>query len=137
MWFKLIVISSLMLGVGCKEQESLSPEVQRLGRATGPVVEKKGSEQPSEPMAPSGGKVLSGRVLETMEASRYTYLQLETQNKDKLWVAIPKTQISAGQEVEVVESIVMKDFKSPTLNRSFPTIVFGVLKGHEQQPTAQ
>ena len=48
-----------------------------------------------------------------------------------------ETPIKVGQPVEVVQSLVMKNFESKTLKRTFPSIVFGVLHGQEGTPPSQ
>jgi len=69
------------------------------------------------------GKPIKGKVLETMDAGGYTYLQLETDG-DKVWVAIPKTAVEKGQEVTCNPGMTMTDFQSKSLNRTFASIVF-------------
>ena len=66
---------------------------------------------------------LEGTVLETMNAGGYTYLQLDSQ-KGKIWVAIPEAKVTKGEKVSSAPGMVMQDFKSKTLNRSFDRIVF-------------
>ncbi len=69
------------------------------------------------------GKVIKGKVLETMDSSGYTYLHLETE-KGKVWVAIPQTKVEVGQEVSCSPGMEMRNFESKTLNRTFDTIIF-------------
>ena len=66
---------------------------------------------------------LQGKVLETMNAGGYTYLQLDSQ-KGKVWVAIPETKVNVGEEVSSAPGMVMRDFASKTLKRNFESIVF-------------
>ncbi len=120
----IYLVCSLLLIVGCKKTVHLDPEVEKLGRATGPVERP----SPAPEVLSASAKTHVGVVVETMDVSKYTYLRIKTATSEKTWAAIPKTGISVGQSVEVVESTVMKDFKSPTLNRTFSSIIFGVLK---------
>lgn len=73
--------------------------------------------------AASNGQVFSGKVLETMDASGYTYMLLAS-NGNQLWVAIPETPVTKGAVVNYLEGMVMENFTSKTLNRTFDTIVF-------------
>lgn len=66
---------------------------------------------------------LHGKILETMNASGYTYLHLDSQ-LGKVWVAIPETKVAVGDEVSSAPGMVMRNFTSTTLNRSFESIVF-------------
>lgn len=66
---------------------------------------------------------LTGTVLETMDSGGYTYFQLDT-GLDKPWVAVPQAQIKVGDTVSSMPGMVMKNFNSKTLNRTFDSIVF-------------
>ncbi len=71
---------------------------------------------------PSAGS-LSGKVLETMDSGGYTYVLLETAAGEK-WVAAPKTVVTVGQTATFAPGMVMRNFKSETLNRTFDEVVF-------------
>jgi hypothetical protein len=67
--------------------------------------------------------VLSGKVIETMDSGRYTYVCLE-KNKKKTWVAVYKMKVVVGQEMSFKPGIEMVNFESKTLNRKFDKIYF-------------
>ena len=64
----------------------------------------------------------SGKVVETMNAGGYTYLLVDT-GKEKTWVAIPESSVSQEETVEYSAGMVMQDFHSKTLDRTFAAIV--------------
>lgn len=66
---------------------------------------------------------LSGNVVETMNSGGYTYISLENNGK-KVWVAVPQTKVKVGQKVACRPGMVMENFTSKTLNRTFPSIIF-------------
>jgi hypothetical protein len=66
---------------------------------------------------------LSGKVVETMNATGYTYILLEKEGK-KAWFAVPSVAVSIGQEIEVQPGMQMGLFNSKSLNRKFESIVF-------------
>ena len=66
---------------------------------------------------------LSGKVLETMDSGGYTYMKVDVGDTQP-WVAIPQSQIKVGQEVTYQPGMVMNNFASKTLNRTFDSIVF-------------
>jgi hypothetical protein len=67
-------------------------------------------------------------VLETIQVPSYTYLLIKTAASGTVWTAIPSNdEVRVGQTVGIVESVVMKDFTSRSLGRTFPTIIFGIL----------
>ncbi len=64
-----------------------------------------------------------GRVLATLDAPGYTYMELENSGK-RFWIAAPTTRVKVGDRVNYVQSMVMNNFASKTLNRSFDRIIF-------------
>jgi hypothetical protein len=72
--------------------------------------------------------VVTGEVLEVKEVESYTYLRLKTADGER-WAAIGKTPVKKGAQVTIENAMVMTDFKSKTLNKTFPMILFGNLKG--------
>ncbi len=77
------------------------------------------------PKAPSLSQTpaVTGTVVETKNASGYTYMLVLSEGK-KTWVAIPATSVEEGATVSYYEGMVMQNFTSKTLNRTFETIVF-------------
>ncbi len=73
--------------------------------------------------AQAPGGALTGTVKETMDSGGYTYVLLTTE-KGETWVAAPKTVVKVGQKVSFAPGMVMKNFKSETLNRTFDAVVF-------------
>ena len=63
----------------------------------------------------------SGKVLETMDASRYTYVMVDT-GKDKVWAAAPTFKVKVGDSVGTTEGMLMREFKSAALKRKFDEI---------------
>jgi len=66
---------------------------------------------------------LSGRVIETMDSGRYTYVCLEKDSK-KIWLAVPKMIVIEGQNMSFKPGIEMVNFESKTLKRKFDKIIF-------------
>ncbi len=71
----------------------------------------------------SASQNLTGKVLETMDSGGYTYMQVDT-GASQPWVAVPQSQVKVGQEVTYQPGMVMNNFASKTLNRTFDSIVF-------------
>ncbi len=130
--FVLFAIA-LLAAAGCDaKKKSLEESVDKLGRATGPV------ERPARPIMAAGqegpAQKHTGKVLETIDVPNYTYLKLATENGET-WAAIPQSKIPVGEKVTVLQSLVMKDFESPTLKRTFKSVVFGVIQSKEGTDT--
>lgn len=58
-----------------------------------------------------------------MNGGGYTYVRL-TRATDEVWVAAREFKASVGEELSVAVAMTMRDFKSPTLSRSFPLLYF-------------
>jgi hypothetical protein len=67
--------------------------------------------------------VLSGKVVETMNAGGYTYVCLEKKGT-KTWVAVPDMKVSVGKQMSFLPGSEMRNFTSKTLNRTFASIIF-------------
>jgi hypothetical protein len=72
---------------------------------------------------PASNSILSGEIVETMNAAGYTYILLDT-GTEKVWAAASETSVAVGQRVSVPAGQVMTNFPSKSLNRTFDKIVF-------------
>lgn len=75
--------------------------------------------------AASPGKMTDneGVVVDFMDAGGYTYMELENSGH-KFWIAAPTTKVNKGDHIRFAQSMVMTNFTSKTLNRTFGTIIF-------------
>lgn len=64
-----------------------------------------------------------GIVIEVLETTGYTYMELDNAGI-KFWIAAPTTQVKKGDHVRFVESMAMENFASKTLNRTFHRVIF-------------
>lgn len=65
----------------------------------------------------------SGVVLEVLQAAPYVYLKVKENDKE-LWVAAPKADVVVGAKVTFDEQMLMKNFTSKTLGRTFESVLF-------------
>jgi hypothetical protein len=78
---------------------------------------------------------LKGEVLETQNVDIYTYLRLKTKDGE-IWAAVPTTTVKKGAEVTIGNSMVMHNFESKTLKKTFDKIVFGQIVDPNAAPKA-
>ena len=64
-----------------------------------------------------------GKVIDKITAKGYTYLQV-TENKEDFWIAVPTMEIEIGETVYFSRFMVMEDFKSENIDKSFDQILF-------------
>ena len=70
----------------------------------------------------SQGKIY-GKVIETMDSGSYTYAHVDS-GKEKYWVATAPVPLQTGSMVSFGTSMLMKNFTSKSLDRTFDTIYF-------------
>lgn len=78
---------------------------------------------------------VKGTVLEVKDAGGYTYLRLKTQD-GIAWAAINRTSVSKGASVTLENVMVMRDFESKALRKTFPEILFGNLADSGAAPVS-
>ena len=78
---------------------------------------------PSGPKA--SAQTIQGSVLEVFTASNYTYLKIKDQSEQTHWAAVLNLDVKKGDQVDVHQQMVMENFQSKTLNRTFDKIIFG------------
>ncbi len=81
---------------------------------------------------------ISGIAIDVINVPNYTYVLVKDKMGVETWVAIPTANIKKGDKVTFVPGVVMHDFHSNTLNRTFHEIVFssGLAGSNSQQITS-
>lgn len=74
--------------------------------------------------APAGA--LTGPVLEKLDAAPYSYLRVKT-TQGEVWAAVPQSPVAKGESVRVYNPMLMTDFESKSLKRTFKEVYFGTL----------
>jgi hypothetical protein len=78
----------------------------------------------TESQAPRSNEPISGKVIESMDNGGYTYINLQKENGDKVWLAVMVTPVVVGSQMSFMPGIVMNKFESKGLNRTFEAVVF-------------
>jgi hypothetical protein len=99
------------------------------------------NEAPKTSAQPSvkGATGITGKVVETIKAARYTYVRVDT-GLEKVWAATPEFQGKVGDMVVVPKGLAMPNYHSETLNRDFDMVYFvGAIRveGKEQSLSQQ
>ena len=76
--------------------------------------------------SPADADAVTGEVLEHIAASPYSYVRIRT-SKGEVWAAVNEARIEKGSQITVSSAILMKEFESKALNRTFDEIYFGSL----------
>lgn len=62
-------------------------------------------------------------IMEVIQVSSYTYLKAKEGSEEK-WFAVPTVDAKVGEKYYYTSGMIMKNFKSKELNRSFESIIF-------------
>lgn len=66
-----------------------------------------------------------GKVLEVIHADEFTYVEVaKTGSKEKIWIAIQRTDLKVGSKVRYEDGATMTNFYSKLLKRTFPSVMF-------------
>lgn len=97
------------------------PETPALppGHAETPALPPGHAPVPSAPADLPNGGVVS----QAMDAGEYTYLNV-TDDGTETWLAIPRRDIPVGAHVRYASGMLMEDFHSSKLNRTFKEVYF-------------
>jgi starvation-inducible outer membrane lipoprotein len=125
----MIVAAIVALAVaGCQDKPKGTPSAavppggmssQQMPAATPGNSPHNAAMPPAQP----AGVSHKGKVVATMNAAGYTYMQVDEKGQ-KIWAAAKETKLKVGDEVEFPDSPVMQNFTSKTLNRTFDKIFF-------------
>ncbi|HJW27511.1 MAG TPA: hypothetical protein VJ576_21645 [Rhodocyclaceae bacterium] len=65
----------------------------------------------------------TGKVLSHIDSNEYTYVEV-SEKGNTLWLAAPRTELKDGDTVRFPDGVVMRDFYSKLLQRTFPAVMF-------------
>lgn len=107
----LLFSALLALAVGCGKSQ---PAQTAAPAAPAPAP---------APQAAPPSQTAAGTVTETMDAAGYTYVKVKGP-KGEIWAAASQFKVKVGDKVIVPLDMPMENFKSNSLNRTFPVIYF-------------
>ncbi|MDR3581548.1 MAG: DNA-binding protein [Oryzomonas sp.] len=81
-------------------------------------------EYPAQSTTHQQSEPLTGKVLQVLNGGGYSYIYLQKDKGEKTWIAVTEIKANAGDRMSFKEGLVMKNFQSKTLKRTFDSIVF-------------
>ena len=131
----LVIAGSFVAGAACSKQPEPPAAAANPGAAAPPATQGAAPAGMPPMGAQAAVETISGEVVETMDASNYTYLRVKSARGD-VWVATAKTPVKVGEKVVVPLESEMRDFHSESLKRDFPVIYFvtGISREGEAAP---
>lgn len=92
-------------------------------QAAAPAEQPAHAEASAQAAPQQAAQQMSGTVLETMNTAGYTYIKVQTADKE-IWAAAPEFPVSVGASVMIPEGTPMPNYHSNTLNRDFDVVYF-------------
>jgi hypothetical protein len=96
---------------------------QMTALTSGLIFPVQAAETAPAPGASDPASALNGKVVETMNAASYTYVQLDN-GRTKIWAAAPQFSVKVGDRVALGDAMPMTQYYSKTLQRTFDVIYF-------------
>jgi hypothetical protein len=112
----LIVLASLP--IACKRQHPPQAAQPAAAAAAEATAAQAGTTADS----------IHGTIKEKIDVNQYSYLRIDAPGGE-VWAAVPKATVAVGETVSVAGAMWMENFKSESLNRTWPRIAFGTLGG--------
>ena len=84
------------------------------------------SSRAAQAIVPGG--TITGTVRERIPVGPYVYVRLETNGGDDVWTAVNEAPMKVGDAITVHNVMLMEQFQSQTLKRTFARIYFGALR---------
>jgi hypothetical protein len=78
---------------------------------------------PEAAMPAAAPAQVTGKVVESMDAGGYSYINVATDSGER-WIAVNQIAVEVGQEITYLDGMIMQNFFSKSLDRTFPEIVF-------------
>lgn len=123
MRYLLIFVLIISLATACNNSNEQASDKHN---ALDNVMDKVSSGDNSNQGQMQGQAVTSinrAKVVESEDAGTYTYVKLE-ENGKQFWAAITARPIRIGQEYAYSNGLMMKDFESKQLGRTFDSVLF-------------
>lgn len=73
--------------------------------------------------SPSGDGLVTAKVKTVEQVGNYTYLEVKAKGP-AYWVALPTTEIAVGSVISYRGGMIMENFESKELNRTFDKVLF-------------
>jgi hypothetical protein len=96
--------------------------VQAEERGPSPA-EESAAPEPAPPRPSFAPGSFTGVVIETVDTAGYTYVHFDT-GEERIWAAAPEFAVEVGQTVAISNPMLMANYQSRTLGRTFEFIYF-------------
>ncbi|WP_396207577.1 nucleotide-binding protein [Gemmatimonas sp.] len=120
---RVVLPGVLLFAVACADK---SPDGAK-GMASPSASSASATSGATAAPAIAPGSTLTGTLREQIPVGPYVYVRLDTDNGE-VWAAVNNEPLAVGKSVTVYNVMLMENFQSPTLSRTFARIYFGALE---------
>ncbi|MDH5570876.1 MAG: hypothetical protein OEY89_03860 [Gammaproteobacteria bacterium] len=113
----LFISTSILLLAACQKDQTDTA----ISQSQAPTTQAEISQAPIT-QANQTNRIY-GKVTETLEASGYTYIQVDD-GKTQTWAAGPTTSVNKGDMIAFDTGMAMRNFHSKAMNRDFEVLYF-------------
>jgi len=124
-----LLVAAGAFGACSRQPATTTTTAQPAAAAAQPAQPAAAAPQADQATPP----VVTGSVVETMDAANYTYMRVKT-DKGEIWAATSTFKVTVGDRVVVPLDMPMENFRSKALNRDFPLIYFSSQIAREVRP---
>jgi hypothetical protein len=128
---RVVLPGVLLFAVACADK---SPDGAK-GMASPSASSASATSGATAAPAIAPGSTLTGTLREQIPVGPYVYVRLDTDNGE-VWAAVNNEPLAVGKPVTVYNVMLMENFQSPTLSRTFARIYFGALEPPGTAPQA-
>ncbi|HIP51006.1 MAG TPA: hypothetical protein EYG94_02865 [Campylobacterales bacterium] len=82
------------------------------------------AEDINKSMQPKPKPYYQGNVVSVEQGGAYTYIEVKEKTEKTFWIAVSSSEVKVGDFVRFQKELVMKDFKSKALKRTFEELMF-------------
>jgi len=121
-YLTIFVIVSLILSACSEQPKEPAKEAEPVKQAVETALPE-GHPAATAQMPQQAKAIYTGVVKETFEGGGYTYASVET-NGGLIWLAGPASKLELGSQISWTEGLLMENFKSKSLDRTFDQLYF-------------
>lgn len=127
--FSLLALSAVMFSLlGCSESTDTqqAQTEQSAAQPAAPATTQAPALNAQQQAAVNAAKDMpkQGTVTEMMHAAGYTYMNVDTGDGKKVWIAATMMRVKPQNKVQWSDAAAMRNFNSKSLHRTFDEILF-------------
>ncbi|OYT11453.1 MAG: hypothetical protein B6I18_04055 [Bacteroidetes bacterium 4572_112] len=118
----LVIISGILMLVYGKDYLSKSSEPEELFESSAITNPHAGEQAMAENQEEK--PFYQGEIVNFEHGGGYTYIEVKEKTEKTFWIAVEKADVKKGDIIQFQKELVMHNFKSKALNKTFDEVMF-------------